>query len=135
MRPLLRSAAEAFAALAVVVALGWVALQYCRPVRVAGGSMRPALYPGDLAIVDTRAKVAASQIALLRSARHGLVLHRVTAMQPDGSVRTQGDANPIEDFDSVPATGVVGPVVLVAPVGKLIARWRDPGVCATMTAQ
>lgn len=119
----------------VAVGLGWPALRHWKPVRVAGGSMRPALSPGDLVVVHVDQPVSRNQIALLRSPRHGLVLHRVIAWQPDGSVRTQGDANPIEDFDSLAASTVVGPVVLVAPVGQLIERWRGSAAYDTMTAQ
>jgi signal peptidase I len=127
--------AEAIIVLAVLAGIGWLALEHWRPVRVAGGSMRPALSPGDLVIVDVRARPRRQQIVLLNSPRHGPVLHRVIAIAGDGSVRTQGDANEIADFDSLAARAVVGPVVLVAPVGRLIERWRGRGSCATMTAQ
>jgi signal peptidase I len=133
-KPLLR-VAETLLIVLTVVGMGWTVRQYWLPLRVAGGSMRPALSPGDLVLVDVRADVRRDQIALLRSPRHGLVLHRVIAVGGDGSVRTRGDANPIPDFDSLPASAVVGPVVLVAPVGQLIERWRGSATCVTMTAQ
>jgi signal peptidase I len=120
---------------AVVGAALWGGLQYYRPVRVAGGSMRPALAPGDLVLVDVRSDVAAQQIALLHTQRHGLVLHRVVARGADGSVTTRGDANDVADFDPLPPSAVIGPVVLVAPVGTAIERWRGSGACDTMTAQ
>ena len=135
MRTALLRLVEAVVILAVLIGVGSVALHYWKPVRVAGGSMRPALSPGDLVIVDVRGRVVRDQIALLRSPRHGLVLHRVIAKSADGSVRTRGDANTIPDFDSLPATAVIGPVVLVAPVGKLVERWRGSAACDTMTAQ
>ncbi len=120
----------------IVLGVSWsLLMRYYKPIRVAGGSMRPALSPGDLVIVDVRARVVRNQIALLRSPRHGLVLHRVIAMGPGGAVRTRGDANAVADFDSLPSTAVVGPVVLVAPVGKLVERWRGSDSYATMTAQ
>lgn len=135
MRTALLRLAEMVLTVAVLAAVGLALLQHWKPVRVAGGSMRPALSPGDLVIVDVRARALSNQIALLRSPRHGLVLHRVIATEADGSVRTRGDANTIPDFDSLPATAVVGPVVLVAPVGKLVDRWRGSAACDTMTAQ
>ena len=97
---------------------------------MAGGSMRPALCPGDLVIVDVRAaRRAAVRSRCLRSPRHGLVLHRVIARgRATDRVRTRGDANPIADFDSLPASAVVGPVVLVAPVGQL--RRAVAGECS-----
>jgi signal peptidase I len=135
VRTALLRLAETVLTVAVLAAVGLALLQHWRPVRVAGGSMRPALSPGDLVVVDVRGHVIRDQIALLRSPRHGLVLHRVIAKDADGSVRTRGDANTIPDFDSLPATAVIGPVVLVAPVGKLVERWRGSAACDTMTAQ
>ena len=123
MRAALRHVAE------VILILAMVALV------VAGGSMRPCLFPGDLVIVELRSPVVRNQVALLRSPRHGLVLHRVVSTGADGSVRTRGDANPIADFDSLPASAVVGPVVVVAPVGRLVERWRGSAAYATITAQ
>jgi len=135
MRVVLLRACGTVAIALVLLGLGVTALRYWRPIRVAGGSMRPALFPGDLVIVDVRSGVGKDQIALLQSARHGLVLHRVVSAEPDGSVRTRGDANAIGDFDATPASEVVGPVVLVAPVGALVERWRGSAACATITAQ
>lgn len=135
MRTALLRVAETALVLAVLGASWALLMHYYRPIRVAGGSMRPALSPGDLVIVDIRAPAVRDQIALLRSPRHGLVLHRVIAREPDGSVRTRGDANAVADFDSLPSSAVVGPVVFVAPVGRIVERWRGSGSCATMTAQ
>ena len=135
MRAALLRALHTAVTAAVIAGLGWAALQHYRPMRVVGGSMRPALFPGDLVIVDMRSRALRDQIALLRSSRHGLVLHRVVSTASDGSVRTRGDANPIADFDSLPASAVVGPVVLVAPVGGLVERWRGSAACATITSQ
>jgi signal peptidase I len=135
VRIVLLRVAEIVLVLGVLGAAVGIALQHWQPIRVAGGSMRPALFPGDMVVVNVDSRVSRGEIALLRSPRHGLVLHRVIAVQDDGSVRTQGDANPIADFDSLAASAVVGPVVIVAPVGRLIQRWRGSAACATMTAQ
>ena len=121
--------------LALFAAGAWVVVQHWQPVRVAGGSMIPALNPGDLVLVDKRAKAGQGRIALLQSPRHGLVLHRIVSVGADGSVRTQGDANAVSDFDALPDSAVVGPVVAVVPVGAWIARWRGSASCDTMTAQ
>ncbi|NTU71355.1 MAG: hypothetical protein HGB10_06010 [Coriobacteriia bacterium] len=135
MRPGLLRGLQALVLVALVLGIVFAARILWLPVRVAGGSMSPALLPGDLAVVDRRASVVSGSIALLRSDRHGLVLHRVLERFPDGAVRTRGDANPVEDFRATPATGVVGPVVLVVPFGVVLQRWRGSGSCATMTAQ
>jgi signal peptidase I len=135
VRAVLLKSFEVVVALAIVVSCGWVALHFWLPVRVAGGSMRPALVPGDLAVIDRRTPVRAGQIALFESARHGRVLHRIVSVGGAGSLRTRGDANPVEDFDALPATSVIGPVVCVVPMGRFIERWRGSASCATMTAQ
>lgn len=135
MRSFLHRGTEVILITAVVAALGWIGSTYWWPVRVAGGSMRPALYPGDLVIVDVRSSVARGAIALIESPRHGRVLHRVIGGQPGGHVRTQGDANATADSESLPSSAVIGPVVAVVPVGRLVERWQGDAVCATMTAQ
>jgi signal peptidase I len=135
VRVWLRGAAEAIA-LAVVLALVlWLALLRWLPVSVGGGSMRPALVPGDLVLVARAASVSAGDIVLLESERHGRVLHRVVARRGDGTVRTRGDANAVDDLDATPATAVVGPVVLVAPFGRAVDRWRAALSCVTIAAQ
>ncbi len=131
----LRSIAETLMLLLVLAAAVWTATQHWQPVRVTGGSMQPALSEGDLVLVDKRGRAGSGRIALLESPRHGPVLHRIVSVGPDGSVVTKGDANKVTDFDSLPATSVVGPVVAVVPVGRWIARWRGNAPYATMTAQ
>jgi len=84
--------------------------------------MRPALSPGDLVLVDRQARPASGQIALVQTERHGRFLHRIVEMGEGGSVRTQGDANAIADFDALPETAVIGPVTLVIPVGTWLGR-------------
>ena len=127
--------AETTGLLALVLVAGWAALNHWQVVTVAGGSMRPALAPGDVVVVDRTARARGGQIALVNTARHGRFLHRVIEVGATGLVRTRGDANTIADFDSVPASAVTGPVVMVVPVGRLVERWRGNGAYATMTAQ
>ena len=97
--------------------------------------MIPALAPGDLVVVARTGSACVGAIVLFDSPRHGRVLHRVVSRSADGSVRTRGDANPVEDLDATPATGVVGPVVSVVPVGRTLARWRAVAACVTIAAQ
>ncbi len=135
MRRLAVQSLEFAIALALLSGAAWAISRHYRPVRVAGGSMRPALAPGDLVVVDVQAGVKRNQIALFKTVRHGLVLHRVIAVRADGSLSTRGDANVIADFDAQPATAAVGPVVAIVPIGRLLERWRGSGTYATMTAQ
>jgi len=117
-----------------LIGLGLAALNWFTVVRVAGGSMLPALSPGDVVMVARRQPVVAGDIALLRSGR-SLVLHRVTGVLGDGSIETRGDANPVADFSPTPAHRVRGRVVSVLPAGKALARWRAGGAYDTLPAQ
>lgn len=108
--------------LVVVALLGlWAVYE---PVRVAGGSMYPALVTGDIAFVQRHAQPREGDIVLVRQAGHTPVLHRVLKVQGDGSLRLKGDANPVPDLTDVSSSDVAGPVVRVVPVGALLDRWR-----------
>jgi len=93
------------------------------PVRVQGGSMRPALVDGDVVLVARNELPIRGDIALLRSGP-GFVLHRVRSVRPDGALVTRGDANPIDDLAATSRDQVRGEVVRVLPVGKMLERWR-----------
>lgn len=110
----------AYAIIAVAVAAGNT---WFLPVRVAGGSMRPALAHGDIVIVSPSARPTRGEIALLASGP-GQALHRVRSVGTDGSVTTRGDANPVDDFSTTPRERIRGTVVAVLPVGAALERWR-----------
>ena len=103
-------------------------------VRVAGGSMAPALIPGDVVVVAKHQRPVRGGIVLMRPGET-LVLHRVTSIAPDGSVRTRGDANPIADFTATPVAAIRGVATLVVPIGGVLARWRQSETYATLPAQ
>ncbi len=117
----------------LICALG-VAANCFAVVRVAGGSMAPALIPGDVVVVAKHQPPVRGSIVLMRPAET-LVLHRVTSVAGDGSVRTRGDANPIADFSATPAAAIRGVVILVVPLGGALARWRRSETYATLPAQ
>ena len=135
MRPQLRRGLTVIATVCLIGLAAWLLLTHWLPVSVGGGSMYPALRPGDLAVVARTGHAGAGRIALLDTARHGRVLHRVVSVGVDGAVHTRGDANSVDDLDAVPATSVIGPVVLVAPLGRVLERWRAVAACVTMAAQ
>ena len=89
--------AEPVAAVGIVLALAWAAQTVVAPVRVAGWSMGPALYPGDIALVRLGARPVVGDIVLVRASGHEPVLHRVVELRDGGAVRTKGDANEIPD--------------------------------------
>jgi len=129
-----RSGIPVATAYGMLLVLGLLATNWFSVVTVAGGSMVPALLPGDVVIVTKSQRPAKGDIALVRSG-HSLVLHRVTRLQADGSIRTRGDANPIADFAATPLSAVRGRVVAVLPLGGAVARWRHDGACDTLPAQ
>lgn len=93
-------------------------------VRVCGGSMAPALWPGDVCLVTPVERPAVSDIVLLAEPGHATrVLHRVRSVEHT-SVITQGDANPIPDRDPVPRRALLGKVSRVLPVGRLFRWWQ-----------
>lgn len=91
---------------------------------VAGGSMGPALEPGDVCIVRRHGEqVEVGDVVLLaRPGWPGGVLHRVVGFTSGGDVRTRGDANPTCDRDPTAPEDVLGEVVAVLRVGGAV-RW------------
>lgn len=118
-----RTLAESGLGLLIVAGLLLPALRAWTPVCVNGGSMRPALQPGDLAIIATGRAPQRGDI-VLASVKGGRVLHRVSRVQPDGSFRLKGDANNISDLAPVPKNRIAGVVVRVVPVGAVLAKWK-----------
>ena len=105
---------------ALLVAGGVLESRHYRVVTVSGGSMRPALAPGDLVVVRRQQRARVGGIALFADG-DGLVLHRVVGVT-GGAVRTRGDANPVADRDPVPTRALRGIVVGVVPVGAWLSR-------------
>ena len=90
----LRRIAETVALLVVLAAMAWSANLNWASVRVAGGSMRPALCPGDLVVVARHRRAASGGIALLDTVRHGRVLHRIVSVGLDAQASTGCGSSP-----------------------------------------
>lgn len=131
----LRSVLEHAAIAGIVVLLVLLALASWRPVRVTGWSMHPALHPGDVVLVHRSQQVDVGEIVLFEAFGHGPVLHRAIGVDRTGHVRTRGDANAIADREALAPGDIIGPVRAVAPIGRLVTRWRGADTCATMTVQ
>jgi signal peptidase I len=100
----------------------------CRSVVVDGGSMRPALEPGDVAVACPTHTLRAGTVALVDDpARPGeLLTHRIVAVART-TITLKGDANRQQDHQTVPATAVHGVVRLVVPGIGLPAHWLNHG--------
>lgn len=92
---------------------------------VGSGSMLPTLLPGDLVVFDRQARPSVRDVVVYDKAGWpGGVVHRVVATAGDGSLRTRGDANPVEDRDPVKVSAVQGKVVGVLPLGRALVLVR-----------
>ena len=111
-----RRGAEALCAV-IIVAIGWThGVLY-----VEGGSMEPALSPGDV-IVYRRPGVVWQRGDLVVFEHSGtLVVHRVAGKLRDGALRTRGDANESLDVAPVAPDDVRGKVLVVVPAGRFAA--------------
>jgi signal peptidase len=119
-----RAALVALAAAAAV----WAVCSHSA-VYVGGGSMAPALTQGDLAVVRRGAAgVRAGDVVLI--AKEGWpagVLHRVAAINADGTLVLRGDSNPIADRDPADPVSVLGVVTFVVPTGRVFAAVEGAG--------
>lgn len=112
-----RRLAEPLAAL-VIVALGFTH----GFVYVEGGSMEPALFPGDVVVYRRNAPHPVRGELVLFEHDGGLVVHRVAGIDREGDLRTCGDANDSLDAEPVTPEDVRGIVVVVVPTGRMMAR-------------
>jgi signal peptidase I len=109
-----RNAVKCELALDVAQTFGEVRLE------VTGGSMLPAVWPGDRLIVQRRNpnKIQPGQI-ILYSRDGGLVAHRVLSRDGDRLV-TRGDSLPQADLP-VPPNKIAGEIVSIVRRGRCIA--------------
>lgn len=103
-------------ALLLVVLAAFALLRPVRLLVVEGGSMLPAMAPGDVAVVVRHSPLSPGAIACFAEGQ-GLVCHRLVSYSPGGWV-TQGDANERADGRPKAPRQVLGRVVWVAPVGR-----------------
>lgn len=107
---------------ALPAAWGWV------PTAVASGSMAPRIAAGDVVVAMPvpAADVEPGQVLLVEDPdRPGaLLLHRLAAVEDDGSLRLRGDANATPDASTVRPEAVRGVGVLRVPLVGLPATWQ-----------
>lgn len=105
--------------------IGW------RPTVVLTGSMAPSILPGDVIVSAPATAVDAlpGRVVLVDdpSSPGRLLVHRVLALQADGSLTTKGDANPSPDSLPVPPSSLEGLPRLRVPFAGLPMLWMTEG--------
>ena len=114
--------------LALWIALPWAFLGWS-PTLVTSGSMQPLVAPGDVVMirpVQPEELVPNSVVLFVRSDGER-VLHRIVEQLPDGTFRTQGDANSVPDTEFLHVERVRGAAVLAVPFVGRPALWLAQG--------
>lgn len=89
---------------------------------VEGSSMQPTLFPGDLVVYQRAGSEFARGDVVVFRYEGGLVVHRIVAVEPDGSFRMRGDANESSDTAPVHRDQIRGTVRGVIPLGRALHR-------------
>jgi signal peptidase I len=103
-----------------------------QPFILRGGSMSPAIPRGAIAIIakDRLDTVQPGDVVTFQVPNSAVITHRVVAVSQVSGVtwlETKGDANDTPDPDLIPATWVIGRVVLSVPLaGYLLALPSSP---------
>jgi signal peptidase len=103
-----------------------------QPFILRGGSMSPAIPRGGIAIIakDQLDALGAGDVVIYRVPSGTVITHRIIRVSNSGGVtyfETKGDANDAPDPDPIPATWVIGRVVLSVPLaGYLLALPSSP---------
>ena len=102
--------------LALWIGLPWALLGWS-PTLVTSGSMEPLVAPGDVVMLRpvTDDELVPNAVVLFERADDERVLHRIVEQLPDGSFRTQGDANAAPDSEVLHAEQIRGAAVLAVP--------------------
>lgn len=109
------------------IALPWAFLGWS-PTLVTTGSMEPLVTPGDVVMVRPLPadEIVANTVVLFERPDGERVLHRVVAAMPDGTFRTQGDANDVPDSEPLHIEQIRGGAVLAVPwVGRPSLWWSE----------
>jgi nickel-type superoxide dismutase maturation protease len=131
LRPYPRSSLLAAGALALVAGVA-VALRILGRVEVAGGSMRPALEPGDRLLLVRRRSYRLGAVVAVADPRDGrLLVKRVAAVAPDGHLVVAGDdpdaSTDSRTFGLVPRALVRGEAVHRYAPASRAGRMPRPG--------
>lgn len=87
---------------------------------VQSGSMEPSIMVGDLILVKKQADYFQNEAITFQSENQRITTHRVSEIK-NGVFVTKGDANRVEDNDTINKEQILGKVVLVIPkIGFLV---------------
>ena len=91
--------------------------------------MEPLVAPGDVVMIRpvTPEELTPNTVVLYDRAETGRVLHRIVEQLPDGTFRTQGDANDVPDSDFLHVEQVRGAAVLAVPWIGRPSLWLEQG--------
>ena len=106
-------------------------------VVITSGSMAPSIKTGDVVVAvssDGQGLAPGTVIVINDPAQSGLTTHRIIAVNPDGSYRTQGDANSTADSTPVEPEHVVAVGRLLVPYAGLPLAWYWNGAWLSLTA-
>jgi signal peptidase I len=110
--------------------VGWGVLRL-DPVVAVSDSMAPSIDRGDVVFIGPLPEHGAAPGSVLAYADPTggarLLTHRVVEVLPDGSYRTRGDANAVDDGWTVAPEQVVGAGRLVVPKLGLVVAWTSAG--------
>jgi signal peptidase I len=114
--------------LALWIVLPWTFLDWS-PTLVVSGSMEPLVAPGDVVMIRPiqPSELVPNSVVLFERADGERVLHRIVEQLPDGTFRTQGDANTVPDSEFLHVDQVRGTAVLAVPFIGRPALWLAQG--------
>jgi signal peptidase I len=114
--------------LSLWIALPWGFLGWS-PTLVTTGSMEPLVTPGDVVMIRpvSSDELVPNTVILFDRADDERVLHRIVEALPDGTFRTQGDANAVPDSEFLDAENIQGAAVLAVPWVGRPSLWFSEG--------
>ncbi|MCH8992736.1 MAG: signal peptidase I [Acidobacteria bacterium] len=109
----------------VPLAAGWTTST------VMSNSMGPTVAAGDVVAFSAYdgSQLAQGTIILFDdpTRENSSLMHRVVALNPDGTYETKGDANQGSDSTQVPVESIVGMARMISPYGGLPHFWLNTG--------
>ena len=120
----------AFYLYVAVALLTWACLPVLTgmvPTLIVSGSMEPRIHAGDVVLVASAngTEVAAGAVVTFDDPAHEgrLLTHRVVGVNPDGTLRTRGDANAQADSTAVDRARVRGVGKVLVPAVGVPLMW------------